>query len=69
VAFSPDGTQLAASSDDGTVHLWSTTPAAARARACASLGQPLTLAQWAAYVPGVPYKAPCGITGFRNSTT
>ncbi|MCW2932014.1 MAG: transcriptional regulator, family, partial [Actinomycetia bacterium] len=59
VAFSPNGTQLAASSYDGTVHLWSTTPAAARAQVCASLGQPLTPAQWAAYVPGVPYKAPC----------
>jgi WD40 repeat protein len=59
VAFSPDGAQLAASSSDGTVHLWSTTPTAARVQACASPGQTLTPAQWAAYVPGVPYKAPC----------
>ncbi|HEY6786374.1 MAG TPA: WD40 repeat domain-containing protein, partial [Trebonia sp.] len=59
VAFNPAGTQLAASSYDGTVHLWSTTPAAARAQVCASLGQSLTPAEWAAYVPGVPYKAPC----------
>jgi WD40 repeat protein len=59
VAFSPDGTQLAASSYDGTVHLWDTSPTAARATVCADLGQPLTSAEWAAYVPGIPYKAPC----------
>jgi len=59
VAFSPNGNQLAASSYDGTVHLWDTSPAAARAQVCASLGQSLTPAQWAAYVPGVSYKAPC----------
>jgi WD40 repeat protein/transcriptional regulator with XRE-family HTH domain len=59
VAFAPAGGQLAASSDDGTVHLWDVSPAAARAEACGNLGQPLTRTEWAAYVPGVPYRAPC----------
>jgi WD40 repeat protein len=60
VAFSPDGTQLAAASyDDDTVRLWDTRPAAARADICANLGQPLTPAEWASYVPGVPYRTPC----------
>jgi WD40 repeat protein len=61
VAFSPDGTQLAAASyDDDTVRLWDTSPASARAAICANLGQPLSPAEWASYVPtGVPYRAPC----------
>ena len=59
VAYSPSGGQLAATSDDGTVHLWDTSPAAARSAICANLGQPLTPRQWTAYVPNVPYRAPC----------
>jgi WD40 repeat protein len=59
VAFNPAGTQLAASSDDGTVFTWDVSPAAAVTGVCSDLGQPLTAAEWAAYAPGVPYKAPC----------
>jgi WD40 repeat protein/transcriptional regulator with XRE-family HTH domain len=59
VAFSPSGHTLAAASDDGTVHLWETSPAAAEARVCADAGQGLTSQEWATYVPGVPYRAPC----------
>ena len=59
VAFAPSGAQLAASSDDGTVHLWDTSPAAAEAQVCAGIGQPLTRAEWSAYVPGVAYRTPC----------
>jgi WD40 repeat protein len=59
VAFAPAGGQLAASSDDGTVHLWDTNPATAEAAICADLGQPLTAKEWSAYVPDVPYHAPC----------
>ena len=46
-------------SDDGTVHLWDTNPATAQAAICANLGQPLTASEWSAYVPNVPYHAPC----------
>ena len=51
--------QLAATSFEGSVHLWDTSPAAARAAICANLGQPLTPAEWSSYVPGLPYRAPC----------
>ena len=59
VAFSPSGRTLAAASSDGTVHLWDTSPAAAKADVCAGAGQVLTRAEWATYIPGVPYRAPC----------
>ena len=59
VAFSPSGTQLAGASSDGTVHLWDASAAGARAAICASAGDPITRQEWAIYVPGVPYRAPC----------
>lgn len=59
VAYNPAGTQLTATSYDGTVFTWDTSPAAARSQACASIGQPLTAAEWAKYAPGAPYRTPC----------
>ena len=59
IAYSPSGRTLAAASDDGTVDLWDTSPAAAQADVCADAGQPLTQQEWATYVPGLTYRAPC----------
>jgi WD40 repeat protein/transcriptional regulator with XRE-family HTH domain len=59
VSYAPSGKNLAASSNDGSVHIWATSPLAARAAVCANLGQPLTGAEWADSVPGIPYQAPC----------
>jgi hypothetical protein len=59
LAFSPDGTTMAAGVTDGTGWLWDVSPGAAEAQVCANLGQPLTRAEWNVYVPGVPYRAPC----------
>jgi WD40 repeat protein len=59
VAFAPAGGELAASSDDGTVHLWDTDLAAAEAAVCANAGEPLSQKEWSAYIPDVPYRAPC----------
>jgi WD40 repeat protein len=59
IAYSPSGQVLAAASNDGTVHLWDTSPAAAKADVCADAGQQLTRQEWATYVPGLTYRAPC----------
>ena len=59
VAFAPGGGRLAAASADGTVRLWDVNPAAASSAICADAGQAITRQEWATYVPGVPYRAPC----------
>lgn len=62
VVFSQDGTTLAAGSQDDTTRLWMATPASAATYACAVTGDPMTRAEWAQYMPELPYHPPC-VTG------
>ncbi|MFF2573441.1 hypothetical protein [Streptomyces sp. NPDC058084] len=59
LAFAPDGLTLAAAGEAQPVRLWSTDPDAAARWICRVTGNVLTPAQWAQYVPGLPYDPPC----------
>ncbi|HEV3067616.1 MAG TPA: helix-turn-helix domain-containing protein [Streptosporangiaceae bacterium] len=59
VAFAPGGRTLAAADSAGRVWLWDTGASVAARAVCAMAGQPLTHAEWHAYVPGLPYAPPC----------
>jgi len=59
VAFSPSGDTLAAADSSDQVWLWDTHATEAAAAVCAMAGQPLSRAEWQAYIPGRPYAPPC----------
>ncbi|MCT4352282.1 hypothetical protein M5362_03935 [Streptomyces sp. Je 1-79] len=58
--YGPRGGALLSAGQDGTVRLWQTDPAAARASLCATTGSAMTPAAWKEYVsPALPYDPPC----------
>jgi WD40 repeat protein len=59
VAFGPGGRTLAAADSAGLVWFWDMRASAAARAVCATAGQPLTRAEWGAYVPGQHYAPPC----------
>jgi WD40 repeat protein len=50
---------LATAGDDGTVRLWNTSPGQVAAYVCSVAGDRITRAEWAKYIPGLPYDPPC----------
>ena len=58
--FGPGGTALSATTPDGTIVRWGVAYTAdPEAYACAAAGRSLTRAEWAQYVPGLPYQDTC----------
>jgi len=62
VAFGPGGRTLVAADSAGLVWLWDTQAAAAARAVCAMAGQPLTRAEWRAYVSGTALRAAVPLT-------
>ena len=59
LTFSDDGRTLYSASADGTLRAWAVTPDAWRDEVCAVAGRNLTQAEWARYLPDVPYEKTC----------
>ncbi|MDE3206116.1 MAG: AAA family ATPase [Acidobacteriota bacterium] len=59
VTFAPGNQVLASSGGDDLLHLWDYQPSTAMSRLCSAAGQAITRAEWAKYVQGLPYRAPC----------
>jgi len=58
-AFSLDGKTLYSGCNGGEIRTWDMDPASWRERACRVVGRNMTQAEWAEYMPGVPYHKTC----------
>ncbi|MFJ2821993.1 hypothetical protein ACIO7M_12885 [Streptomyces toxytricini] len=59
VAYSPDGRSLAAGGSAPAARVWSTGAEDAARHVCERAGSPITRAEWASLLPGLPYAPPC----------
>ena len=59
VTFTPDGAGLAAGTAERRVRFWTVDPERVAERICATVGTPLTEAEWRRYVPDVPFTPRC----------
>ena len=59
LAFGLDGRVLFSSSADGALRRWDVDPDSWREKACALAGRNFTQAEWAQYLPEMPYRATC----------
>ena len=57
--FIEDGARFAVSGSTGAVKVWVPDRAAAKAKLCATRGDPLTAEEWQRYLPGVQPEDPC----------
>jgi WD40 repeat protein len=59
VSYSPEGATLVGAGRDPAVRLWMTDPAAVARWICATVGDPITRAEWDQFVPDLPFHPPC----------
>ncbi|MFJ7167332.1 hypothetical protein ACIQUV_17700 [Streptomyces globosus] len=59
VAYSPEGRSLAAGGSAAAAVVWSTGAEDAARHVCERAGSPITRAEWASLLPGLPYAPPC----------
>jgi len=64
VAFSSDGTHVAAANMDGSIWMWDLRPELWRRVACRVANRNLTVAEWRAFVRDRPYVAACSRDSF-----
>ncbi|MEU4689024.1 helix-turn-helix domain-containing protein [Actinoplanes sp. NPDC023714] len=59
IAYLPDGATLAATGTSGRVTFWDTDETRMADALCSGGGDPLTVAEWAKYLPGSAYRRTC----------
>ncbi|CAO5179984.1 WD-40 repeat-containing protein [Frankia sp. AiPs1] len=59
VSYTPDGRYLIGGPNQVVGFVWDTDPEQVITQICAGMGDPITKAEWARYLPDLPYRPPC----------